>query len=71
MTWSTLIKDNGLRLLSLYVVRGRCTERRTRTHVNLVNSQEVGEGDLHLGVVHDGFIEVLNVLGMIIRKAVC
>lgn len=46
----------------------RCTERLTRAHGKLVNSQTESEDDLHLRVVLDGLVEVPGVFWVILRK---
>lgn len=61
------IKNDGIWLLDLGIVRGRCIKRLTGDHGILANSQSTGEDGLHLIVVLDGPVEVLTVLGVILR----
>ena len=60
------IKNDGLRLLGAKVVREICTERLIRFHRKLASGQTEGEDGLHVGVVLDGHVDIVGVLGVIL-----
>jgi hypothetical protein len=51
--------------------QGKVYKRLIGTHGKLATLAKLGYDGLHLGVVLDGFVTVLGVLVMILRKTMC